>query len=408
MAEESDKVLSESQAGTTTGDAAELRQTKIDHYYSREAVLIICLVILVLLSVFTAFVTRQYHKKIHTLADEWFAKGEASFQAGNARQALEDYRNALVYSPSNTDFQFHLAQALAAVGQGDQAQSYLLTLLAESPGSGQITLALARIAAHSGSLPDAVSYYHRAIYGVWEENPLITRWRVRLELCEYLLDHGAVTQAEPELITLADQVPPTDVTRLKETAALLLRAGMWDRALNEYRTLLNDDPQDENALAGAGTAAFQSARFSDTLHYLEKLPPASRADANLAAMLETAREVDDANPFEPGISTREKARRTVNAVRQAQSRLQACARSQNAAPTGSATDTDLEKLYATSLQMKNKWRESDLTQDPGQVDAAMSFVFRIENAAAEACGTPATGPDHILLLMQRVQEGGDT
>ena len=116
--------------------------------YSREAVLFGCIVFLVLFVLFTAAVSRMYHKTIHVLADNWFDEGEASFQAGDIKSALTDYRNALVYSPDNAKFQFHLAQALAAAGRGDEGRSYLLNLLSESPGSGEVNLALARIAAH--------------------------------------------------------------------------------------------------------------------------------------------------------------------------------------------------------------------------------------------------------------------
>ena len=115
--------------------------------YSREAVLLGCMLLLVLFVLFTAAASRMYHKKIHVLADDWFDEGEASFRVGDIKSALTDYRNALVYSPDNAKFQFHLAQALAAAGRGDEGRSYLLNLLSESPGSGEVNLALARIAA---------------------------------------------------------------------------------------------------------------------------------------------------------------------------------------------------------------------------------------------------------------------
>jgi hypothetical protein len=71
----------------------------------REFVLLICFVLLVLMFSVTALVSRLYHKKIHTLADQWYAQGEAAFQARDAKSAIGDYRNALVYSPNNTLFQ---------------------------------------------------------------------------------------------------------------------------------------------------------------------------------------------------------------------------------------------------------------------------------------------------------------
>ena len=402
--QEADKVIFDEPLGHTAAGK------KPDHSkpsrYSREAILIACVILLVLLSVLTAFVTRLYHKKIHTLADQWFAEGEASLQAGNAKEALTDYRNALVYSPDNTVFQFHLAQALAAVGRGDQARSYLLSLLAESPGSGQINLALARIAARAGVVSEAVGDYHRAIFGVWEQDPLLMRWQVQRELCEYLLDRGAVSQAEPELIALADQVPVGDVPRLKTTGALLLRAGMWNRAQSEYRSVLNVNRHDDDALAGAGTAAFELGQYTQAAYYLERLSPEKRADPKLASMLQTAGEIQSANPLQTGISTTEKAKRTENAIRQAQSRAQDCAQSQGESLAETRPATELGKLYATSQQTQNEWSESNLIRYPDRIDTAMSLVFQMEDAAAQACGSPVTGPDHILLLIQRSREGG--
>ena len=89
---------------------------------SREMILLLCVLSLLLLLSFTAFVSRMYHKKVHVLADQWFDAGEQRMQAGDSAAALTDYRNALVYSPNNIKFQFHLAEALAAGGHYDQAR----------------------------------------------------------------------------------------------------------------------------------------------------------------------------------------------------------------------------------------------------------------------------------------------
>src|SRR5271156_2019446 len=154
---------------------------------SREAVLLLCVLSLLLLFLFTAAASRMYHKKVHMLADDWFAAGEERFQAGDAAGALTNYQNALVYSPNNTKFQFHLAEALAAAGRYDRARPYLLALLSESPGSGEVNLQLARIAVANNSRPDALRYYQGAIYGEWPGDAITMRWQIRRELCEYLV-----------------------------------------------------------------------------------------------------------------------------------------------------------------------------------------------------------------------------
>src|ERR1700719_5169933 len=101
--------------------------------YSREIVLLTTLLLLLLSVVFTAFAARMYHKKYHVLADEWFARGEQDFHSGNARAALGDYRNAMLYSPGNTTFHFYLAQLQAGTGRDDEARASLTILLSDSP-----------------------------------------------------------------------------------------------------------------------------------------------------------------------------------------------------------------------------------------------------------------------------------
>src|SRR6204780_3387630 len=129
---------------------------------SRELVLLLCVLALMGMLALTALFSRLYHKKVHTLADAMFAQGEADEQAaqqmaGEAKTAqlklaLTDYRNALAYNPGNPMFQFHLAKALAAAGRDDEARSYLVNLLSEAPGSGEINLELAPLATHRKTL----------------------------------------------------------------------------------------------------------------------------------------------------------------------------------------------------------------------------------------------------------------
>src|ERR1700734_1830772 len=244
--------------------------------YSREAVLFGCVVLLLLFVILTAAINRMYHKKIHVLADNWFAQGEASFQASDIQSALIDYRNALVYSPGNAKFQFHLAQALATSGRGDEGRTYLLNLLSESPGKGEVNLALARIAARKGGTSEAMRYYHAAIYGEWENDPIAMRWQVRRELSEYLLDHREVQQAVPEIIALADNTPPDDVERRKVVGNLLLRAKLWPRALDVFRSLVSVNDQDRDALLGAAMSAFELGRYDLAPNYFDRLPQQER------------------------------------------------------------------------------------------------------------------------------------
>src|SRR5271156_3815571 len=284
-------------------------QSKGPRIFSREAVLLGCFILVIGLLLFTAFVSRMYHKQIHTLADEWFQEGEDSFKNGDVKTALTDYRNALVYSPGNTRFQFHLAVALSAAGRGDEARSYLTNLLSESPGSGEINLALARIAARKGLMPEALRYYHSAIYGEFETDPIGVRWEIRRELCEYLLDRGAVSQAVPEIMALANNTPADDAEKLKVAAELLNRAKLWTRALEVFRTVLDKNKEDKAALLGAATSAFELGQYRVAAEYLEQLPPQDRSDPATSGMLTMAQHVQALDPFVPGLPLATKAQR---------------------------------------------------------------------------------------------------
>jgi tetratricopeptide (TPR) repeat protein len=368
--------------------------------YSREAFLFMSLVLLLVAFGFTAFITRMYHKQVHTLADSWFLKGEASYRSGDATAALTNYRNALVYSPNNPQFQFHLGQALAATGRDDEARSYLLNLLSESPGSGEINLELARIAARQGSVPESLRYYHGAIYGVWDSDPIAMRWQLRRELSEYLLDHGAANQAVAEIMQLADNTPPDDITRLKIAGHLLSRAQLWSRALSTFRAVLSAEKSDADALAGAGAASFEMGQYSQAAEYFDRLPREKSTDPKMAEMATTSRQVLAADPFVSGLSPDEKARRAVAGLSIAQTGLNQCAGSRGKSPTTSPPVTPLEKAIADNYAMEKEWGQRNLLLHPERVDAAMSLAFHMEDLSAQVCGLPERA-DRALWLLGR-------
>jgi tetratricopeptide (TPR) repeat protein len=371
--------------------------------YPRAAVLLSCLILLLVLLAFTAFISRMFHKKVHTLADDWFAEGESDFQNGDAAQAVIDYRNALVYSPGNPVFQLHLAQSLMLAGRVNEAQSYLLSLLTVSPADGEINLDLARTA--QNSMPDALRYYHGAIYGVWQRDPVVMRWNVRRELCEYLLARSTVAQAQPEIIALAQDVPAGDIDSQKVAAALLLRGNLWSRALDAYRAILVVHKHDEDALAGAGIAAFQVGQYARALAYFDQLSPQRRAAPDIASLLILTRDVEAMNPFVLELSSDERARRTMAAIARAESRLTQCSQQTGQPIAASPPVTQLQELYAGMEAAKGKWNQRALARDPSQVDAAMQWVFQAENAAARQCGESQDNADRALLLIARSQAG---
>jgi tetratricopeptide (TPR) repeat protein len=367
---------------------------------SREAVLLLCVLSLLMLFSFTAFASRMYHKKVHSLADDWFAAGEERFQAGDFKTALSDYQNALVYSPNNPKFQFHLAEAFSAAGHDDQARPYLLALLSESPGSGEVNLQLARNAASNNSMTDALRYYQGAIYGEWPGDPLATRWEIRRELCEYLISKGAIKQATPEVIDLEENTPGGDSAHLKIVGQLLIRTEQWTRAQQLYRSLLITDRYDQEALAGAARAAFELGEFADALEEFNRLSPERREQPDLAPAREMAHRVLTLSPYLAGLSTQVRAQRAANALAMGEARAQSCARQTGVSLVETPPRTDLQIAYSTSQTMQGNWGLRDLEKFPDRLESAMQTTFEIENAAATVCGQPE-GDNRAVWLLGR-------
>lgn len=375
------------------------------HRLSREGVLLVSFLLLVLLLAFTAFFSRMYKKHIHVLADEWFARGQTDFQSADYKDAVVDFRNALAYSPDKPRFQFQLAEALSAAGREDEAKAYLQTLLSEAPGSGEINLELARIAVRQGQMSEAMRYFQGAIYGEWASDPIEKRWQIQKEFCEYLLNQGAVQQVEGELIALLDNTPPTDEKRLSEVGALLLRVQLWGRALRVFQSALALNKQDADALEGAGTAAFQLGTYSQAWEYFNRLPAEKRSEPGVSVMLETSRLFFDLDPYQRDLSLSEKVERTAKDLAIAQSRLQECAGKLggwNGLPSNAA---GLQKLNTTSQSMAMKWSAQSLRRDPDRIEPAMAWVFEAENETALLCGA-AQGENYALLLLGRTRGNG--
>jgi tetratricopeptide (TPR) repeat protein len=367
--------------------------------YHRERVLIACLVLLLALFAFTAFVARQYRRTLHRLGDDWFAKGEAAMSVSQTAAAVIDYRNALVYKPDDENFQYHLAIALGRAGRENEARSYLLTLLAESPGSGPVNLALARVAVRLKNNSEAVRYYHGAIYGVWPTDPLTQRWNVRRELCEYFLNQNDIRDAEPDLIALAQETPPNNARREEIAGGLLLRAGLWSRALAAYRDALALNHRDPAALAGAGHAAFQLAMYSDAADYFRRLPPARRAAPDIDQEFALSQEAATMNALRPGLRASEEAKRATRALEVANARISSCAKMRHENLAAVPPASPLQKLYATAQQNRRIWSNANLAHHPDQVVAAMTFAVRAEGAASAECGPPRSLSDRALALI---------
>ena len=368
-----------------------------------ETFLGLTLLFLLILFAATGFAAKFYHAKEQALGQEWFSRGETELEAGHAQAALEDFRTALAYSRENESYRLRLAQALVAAGQLQEGRTYLLSLWEREPGNGTINLELAHLAVREGSEPDALRYFNNAIYGEWSTEPVVRRRQTRLELAEYLLDAGDKTRAQSELLALAAD-SPGDAQLQAQVGSLLFRTGANDQALNLFQQALREDPRLEAALAGAGEAFFEMNDFGAAERYLSRAVAENPHLTRAASLLEVSRLVLSIDPMQRGLSSQDRAQRTLQAFVQVLTRLQGCATVRGVDLDAPAGETDLHELHSQALELEPRMREERLRRDPELAATAVDLVFEIEKTTARDCGEPH-GLDLALLLLARAQGG---
>ena len=347
----------------------------------------------------------RYNANQQSRGRKLYAEGLADANAGRYDAAIATLRAALTCEPTNSQYQLSLARALRDSNDPrrlDEAESYLLALWQRTPQDAAVNLALARVAAHRGSIEDATRYYHNAMYGVWNSDPDANRKNARIELIQFLIRKGAPDKAESELMALATASPLDPAAHL-QAAQLFEQAQDYPSALAQYRDVLHLDPTNAEALAGAGQAAFRSGNNSVADHYLKEAVKANPQDANSRQLLATTDLILRSNPFHSHISDAERNRRIAAAFAQAEKRLTVCAKQKgidlNASNSASSLPAQQTRWMATKADLAH-------LRSPGETDlpdAIMDVVFQIEQQTAAICGPPQ-GLDLALFLISQKRE----
>lgn len=363
----------------------------------RETVVIagVCVIVALLFFISTVAV-HAYNSKVSQISRDYAEQGGLDLAHSNAPAAIREYRNALVYDPKNASYQLHLAQALTQVGETDEARAYLLHLWKEAPGDGVVNLELARLSARTGAVDDAIRYLRNAIYGVWELNPEQHRRDVRLELIRLLLQQNRNNQADAELISLLSAMPRS-ADAYTQAGDLFLQAGDSSRALEQFRHALRLAARDDDALRGAGTAAFALGTIGMAQGYLSKAETEKPGNATVESMLATIKMVHQMDPFGFRLSQRERAARVRADFHIALQRLQACV-AQHPANAGS-----LQPQLAAGQTIAQRITQPGYLRSADSVDSTMSFVFEAESLAGKSCGA-AQSADSALELLGRMRE----
>ena len=374
---------------------------KLDAFAHKPPVVLLVL-LLVAAAGFAAVhrLVNRFSSRQRVLAAQIYYQGLAAQHRQNLAAAIIDFRTALSYDPANYACELSLAQALVADARFDEARTYLASLADRAPQDGDVNLELARMAARDGRFDDAVLHYHRAVYGLWSADPDSSRRGARLELVDYLLEHGRRMDALAELIASAANLPPDPALHLR-IADRFLQVEDFPSALDQYRQVLRLDYNRSAACLGAGKAAFSLGRYPAAEHYLQEAFARGVQDAPAAGMLATASLVLATDPTRPNLTPAERRARIFAAFQQAGARAQQCLQSQ-----GTNENPELRQLHAHWTTLELGMRANARRAAAGTMVNAMDTVTRIEQLAAAQCGQPQ-GLDLALLLIARNREGAE-
>jgi cytochrome c-type biogenesis protein CcmH/NrfG len=349
----------------------------------------------------------RYNANQQSRGRKLYAQGAAAAGAGRYDDAIAAFRAALTCDPTNSQYQLSLARALRDSNDPrrlDEAESYLVALWQRSPQDAAVNLALARVAAHRGSIEDATRYYHNAMYGVWNSDPDSNRSRARIELIQFLLKKGAPANAESELMALSTSLPSEPAAHL-QAAQLFAQAQDYSGALSQYREVLHLDPSNSIALPGAGEAAYNSGNYAVAQHFLQEAVNRDAQDANARQLLATTDLILRNNPFRSHISDVERNRRIAAAFAQAGKRLIGCAQQ-----TGIDLNANAASAASPLVGLQSRWTatkpELDRLRSPAETDlpdTIMDVVFQVEQQTASVCGKPQ-GLDSALFLISQKRE----
>ena len=228
-----------------------------------------------------------------------------------------------------------LARAMLAAGRADEARQVLDDVLRRDATDGEANLIMARVLYELGAPAEAISHYHRAVYGRWRQGGAAHRVQARLELVEVLARQSSSEELLAELLPLQESSHDLGDRTADRTPVPGRRgAGSCTRLVAADSGNCSERPRGVcagsvtpnwlGAITGAARAGFQAA--------LQLTPH----DLRLRERLALCEDVLALDPTSRGLSSTERYARSVTLVGLAQGSLERCA------PTGrSAADVSI-------------------------------------------------------------------
>jgi len=364
------------------------------------------LLITIAIAVLTHFFFNSFAEHRSVLERRWYQRGQVAMAAGHPTEAVEDFRSALSFSSTDTQYQMSLAEALAASGRTEEAAAYFATLHDAEPGDGFVNLQLARLEVRRRRPQQAIEYYQSALNGRWSGQGTELRLQIRLELAQYLISLGRTVEAQGQLLA-AEGNSLDNPAALFKIASLLRQADDPTDALTAYQRLehhrsasrsqvlasLNAESQIAASLGKYKRAAQSLNRYMIRLHQHPSAgtPQQSRF---VEQQLDQYQRMLQLIPFD-SLPPQQHDARILKDANIAHQRYANCLQALQSRNDPSANDPDLLALGTQWTQLGSPNLHA-LEGNVGLQDRITTWTDQAEIVTAKICGPP-TGDNALLL-----------
>lgn len=243
------------------------------------------------------------------------AEGAQLLAAKRADEASKKLQQAHALFRQDRGYSLSYADALLQAGRTDEGQTVLQELLNQNPNDGRANLLMARAMVREEQATEAASYYHRAIYGTWDEDAAAKAVQARLEFTDWLAKSQSTDALLAELLPL-EASAGNDVKIQARVAKLFLEGGAPERAAAEYKKIIAAHPEEASAFAGLGEAEMQLGHDSAAERAFQKAGANARQDV--------VRAVIALDPTPRRLSSAEKYERSLRLLEMTETALKAC------------------------------------------------------------------------------------
>jgi tetratricopeptide (TPR) repeat protein len=333
-------------------------------------------------------------REVNAEARDHYQDGQKLLAAGKAQAAVDAFRHAHTLDRTNRDFNLALAGAELTAGRDNDAEQTLAEVLNRNSNDGRANFLMARVRVAQGRFDDAVSFYHRAIYGSWSDGSTADKIDARLELASQLAARGRSEELLSELLLL-DGEDQNDPKLAKKVAALYLEAGSPARAETAYRAILKENPEDADAFDGLGQTELRRGQYRSAHAAFAAALKIRPDDLNAAAKVQLADRLAELDPTSRRLQSVEKYRRSQEILDLVEGATVECLKGQTA-------PDPLHDLLTRSAKMRAE--KTSAMPSNEAAESRLELAGEIWKARLHACAAQPPDDDLLRILITKMEQ----